>query len=414
MKILNFSSFICKFLLSLNLTFSKPQRNNFLKMAEGLIFSRNTNITISNITTLFIDKPDKFALAGFFHSSTWNPEMVEEKIKINALKQAIETVKDQYKPEVIISIDDTVIEKYKDSKFELCDKVFDHAKKRYIKGVAIVTMKISFLDYAFTLFMRPYLSKNTISKLNKKYGPNLYTFKTKNEMAIEMLAEIYKIIPKNIKTFICFDSWYASNANINYCVANKSTVICSIKSNRTFDDKIIRKHFSNKKSKKWIKKRVRYNKSSCKYYTKNKCGKLKGIKKERVKIIVSRLNHKTKHPVYFLCTDDSLSVQAILDRYTKRWECEIDYYYLKTRLGLTDFRVRSALAVTRYISIVHFAIFFLQYWQMQKTIKCKRYVPLSEIINANRKKHEDKTIGAILKIISNGEERKWVKELLSV
>ena len=84
-------------------------------------------------------------------------------------------------------------------------------------------------------------------------------------------------------------------------------------------------------------------------------------------------------------------VHDIMDRYTKRWQCEIDYFYLKTRLGLSDFRVRSALAIKRYICIIHFVDVFLQYRQILRIKKRKKYVPLYEIIESHRNEHNEKT-----------------------
>lgn len=414
MKIISLSTWLCKFFFMLAIKLSKPQRKNFLKISDALIFSEYDHNTISRLTTLFIDKPDKYALAGFFHSSTWNPDDLENGLQKAMIKQVIALVKKQNQKEITISIDDTIIEKYKDSTFELCDLLYDHAKHRFVKGIAIVTLTITVPGAAsFTFGMQPYLSKHTIGLLSAKYPDSSYSFKTKNQLAQEMLQQVFDAIPGTIKKYVCFDSWYSSKETINFCIKNNATVICALKSNRVFDNRPVRTHFSRKRKKRtWAKKRARYHFSTRKCYTKQKAGWLKGIN-QRVKIIASRFSFKTKHPMFILCTDDSLGVQNILDRYAIRWECETDYYYLKTRLGLADFRVRSALAIKRYLCIIHFIDFFLQYRQMLKMRKKGKYISLSEIIKQHVAEHKEKTKRTILRNISNPKERKKVKALLA-
>ena len=41
--------------------------------------------------------------------------------------------------------------------------------------------------------------------------------------------------------------------------------------------------------------------------------------------------------------------------YTWRWSCETVNFYLKTQMGLEDFRVQSCEAVDKYIVVVHLA-----------------------------------------------------------
>jgi len=66
-------------------------------------------------------------------------------------------------------------------------------------------------------------------------------------------------------------------------------------------------------------------------------------------------------PEYFLCTDLSLGAERILNYYTKRWSCEVDYLYLKGRLGLEDFRLRSVEGITKYFTLIFLALAYLQF-----------------------------------------------------
>jgi hypothetical protein len=49
---------------------------------------------------------------------------------------------------------------------------------------------------------------------------------------------------------------------------------------------------------------------------------------------------------------DAWSAQTALEGYRRRWSCEVDNFYLKTQLGLTDFRLQSYTAVDKYLVVV--------------------------------------------------------------
>ena len=68
-------------------------------------------------------------------------------------------------------------------------------------------------------------------------------------------------------------------------------------------------------------------------------GKLNKLPFE-VCVLISKRHHRDKHPKYFLCTDLSLSAQKALSCYQKRWSIEVDNFFVKQFLGLTDFRVQ--------------------------------------------------------------------------
>lgn len=51
----------------------------------------------------------------------------------------------------------------------------------------------------------------------------------------------------------------------------------------------------------------------------------------------------------FLCTDLSLSAEATLKLYQKRWQVEGDNLYLKEVLGLGDFRLQSFEAIQNWL-----------------------------------------------------------------
>ena len=53
-----------------------------------------------------------------------------------------------------------------------------------------------------------------------------------------------------------------------------------------------------------------------------------------------------------MSTDLTRSAQQALQGYSGRWSCEVGNFYLKTQLGLSDFRVRAYQAVDKYLVVV--------------------------------------------------------------
>ena len=92
-----------------------------------------------------------------------------------------------------------------------------------------------------------------------------------------------------------------------------------------------------------------------------------------------RPHPRDHHPKYLLCTDQTLTPQEILTLYAQRWGCEVDYLYLKTRLGLEDFRLRSVDGIAKYIAVVFLALAFLQTQEVRN-----RHRALSETLAAHR------------------------------
>src|SRR6266702_1548778 len=74
-----------------------------------------------------------------------------------------------------------------------------------------------------------------------------------------------------------------------------------------------------------------------------------------VRVIFSKRHPQARTWAYFLSTDLARTVAQTLRGYGGRWSCEVVNFYVKTQLGLADFRVRSFEAVDRYVVAVHLA-----------------------------------------------------------
>jgi hypothetical protein len=90
-----------------------------------------------------------------------------------------------------------------------------------------------------------------------------------------------------------------------------------------------------------------------------------------------------------------------LQGYGGRWSCEVDNFYLKTRLGLADFRVRSYEAVDRYMVVVQLAWGYIERRFIQERsaqVKC-----YGDIIRRHQEEHaRDSLIGALQMALETG------------
>jgi len=68
----------------------------------------------------------------------------------------------------------------------------------------------------------------------------------------------------------------------------------------------------------------------------------------------------------------------------RRWAIEVDYLYLKTRLGLGDFRVRSMEGIERYFMLTFLTLAYLARRKAEEGASS-----LSEVIALHRREQYD-------------------------
>jgi len=81
-------------------------------------------------------------------------------------------------------------------------------------------------------------------------------------------------------------------------------------------------------------------------------------------------------------------VQA-LSLYMRRWAIEVDYLYLKTRLGLGDFRVPSMEGIERYFVLTFLTLAYLAWRKAEEGVS-----RLSEIIALHRQEQYEEILRA--------------------
>jgi len=373
---------------------------------EGLLMCEATK-TLSAINRLLLEPAHPSSIADFFTYSPWDNEDIRGQAQKVLLKWAIPE-EDGYlfRPRIIISIDDSLCSKPKESKhFEPVEWHFDAKEGRaYGHGVSFITLHIECGSRSTPINWRIYLREKTVRRLNRIYHQKI-RFRSKITLSVEMLKEIQPLLPEGYPVYILFDSWYASKRLIQFCLKNKWHVICALKSNRVFEGKKLSRmaHYLGNKNltKVWVDSAT----TSTLYWTCLKQGKLRGLLKE-VSVIISKRHPRDKRPEFFLCTDTSLSAKEALSLYVRRWAIEIDYLYLKTRLGLGDFRLRSMEGINRYFTLVFLTLAYLSWRKAEEGTK-----NISEVIAIHRQEQYEEVLRAFGRKVIEGQS---VEEALKI
>jgi len=134
--------------------------------------------------------------------------------------------------------------------------------------------------------------------------------------------------------------------------------------------------------------------STTTYFTRSYTGRLEHVPFD-LRVIDSKWHPRAPRSAYFACTDLSLETQQVLQIYSHRWGCETDNVYLKSHLGLGDFRVRSYEAVDKFMAVVLLALAYLQHRQLLDTCSTSTAtsgngqprLSLADVIRLHREEH---------------------------
>lgn len=179
---------------------------------------------------------------------------------------------------------------------------------------------------------------------------------------MQILSELAPLLPDSIPIIILFDSWYASDKLIRFCGNHNWHVICALKSNRTFQGRRLSHIARYLRNKSFYPVWLGSAEDSTRYLVHARRESL-GRLNRKVRVIISKRHNRDKRPEYFMCTEPSLGTRKVLNGYSQRWAVEVDHLYLKTRLGLEDFRIRSVEGITKYFSLTFLSLAYL-YWRL--------------------------------------------------
>jgi hypothetical protein len=417
-RILHNSPKLERFLDQLNIELSKPQRRHILNMADALLTCEDKK-TLAALQGQFLEAPDASNLADFLRISPWSVQQARAALRTNQVNWAIAQAECLGAPKVIsLNLDDSLGEKDKHTcHLEAVDWFHDHSestkkKPRFKKAFCYLVCTLQVGEIVVTVDVRLYLREKTVRRLNRHRRPEQrLPFRSKNHLAYLILEALRPLLPKDWMIFVQFDSWYASEHLIKYVRRQGWHVTCGLKSNRKLNGKRLDHIAYALRHKRYTHVHVTAaagNRTT--YYVRETTGCLQHVPYP-VRVFFSKRHPREKSPAYFMSTALTRSAQQALQGYRRRWSDEVVNFYLKTQLGLSDFRVQSYQATDKYTFVVWLAWAYVeQRYEGERSAQIKTY---GDLIRRHREEHAvDWLTGALEMMRETGDIQQVLQRFL--
>jgi hypothetical protein len=395
------STAVVTFVGLLGLTLSAPQRQHVERCADLLVLAPRRK-TLAQLAALELPGVDPSNLADFFRISPWDADDLRLPLLEFVIRYLREHNGDPDCP-LYATLDDSLTPKDKGTrKLQSVDWHFDHNQKRTIRGGCHVVLRLHWGAYHFPLSWRLYLRESTVRRLNRRRkGPRL-RYRSKLELAREMLQQLIPLLPKRNPVYVLFDSWYTSAKLVKWIRQQGWHVIAAVKSNRKVSGQKLTDWHREFKGRSYDRVSLELaNGQRRTYWVRSLTGRLRGVPGE-VRVLLSQRGPGVRTPKYFLCTDLKLSAQEILSRYQHRWSQEVDYWHVKLQLGLGDFRLQSYEAIEKWYAVVYLVLAYL-YWQSYECAEAHGHTTsLSEVLAGIRQFHQREVLRAACEEVARG------------
>ena len=403
-RIVHNSAKLCTFIDQLNLNLSKPQHQHILNLADALLVCEDEK-TLAGLQRQFLAAPDASNWADFLRISPWQAEDVRRALRIQQVQWAIAQAERLGLSKVMyINLDDSLGEKDKATRhLEPVDWFHDHSESTKSKPVfknafcyLIATLHIG--KIVVTVDLRLYLRAKTVRRLNRQRpsGQEL-PFRSKNSLAKSILEALRPVLPAGWTVFVQFDSWYASEQLLKYVHRQGWQVTCGLKHNRKLNGQRIDQIASALRHRRYTHIQVTAaDGNQTTYCVRQITGRLQKVPFD-VRVFFSKRHPREKSPAYFMSTDLTRSAQQALQGYSGRWSCEVGNFYLKTQLGLSDFRVQSYQAVDKYMVVVFLTWTYVERrFQQERSSRVKTY---GDLIRRHRDEHAVEWLTSAMKMM---------------
>ena len=410
--IVTHSEFLCNFLVPLLAGFSPAQLRHALNFIEALLVCSAKHKTLTALTRLLrLDHADHFALADFFRVSPWSGEQVRFSVTRFILKVVAQIQAATGWRLLFLSVDDSLGRKdIATHKLQAVSFHFDHVRQRRQKGHCTngskhIALHLQLGPVQFLLTWRPYYKRKQVKQLNRlRRQPGLapLAYHSLPDLAQEMLDEIAPHLPKTCQVYVLFDAWYAGHRLFNFIRQHGWHWICAAKANHRLSDYSLAEWWRHLGHQPIERVKMRSTKGSHTYLTRYRVGRLRRYPQE-VKAVFSKRNHRAK-PVYFLCSNPSLSVRCILKYYSCRWEAEVDNWFLKDRFGWADYRLQSIEAILNWQALVFAAYAFIQYQRVRPLLDNPHasLQPLGQTLADHQTWHAQQMVLHIARLVRSG------------
>jgi DDE family transposase len=389
------------FLQPLLAALTVPQRQHLLEMADALLVTEDRK-TLAALQRQFLDTTDAANWADFLRISPWSAAELRTQLRQQQLAWLLSEAQRQHLPQVLfLNLDDSLGKKDKHTHcLEPVDWFHDHNEStphasRYHKGFCYLECTARVGKLTATLDLRLYLRAKTIRRLNRQRptGQRL-TFHSKNDLACAILDDVQPLLPAGWIIYVQFDSWYASERLLQYVHRHGWHAVCALKSNRKLQGQRLRQFATTLQHRRYTRVRVTAaDGHRTTYYAREAQGRLSRLPFD-VRVIFSKRQPQARAWAYFMSTDLARSVVQTLRGYGGRWSCEVVNFYVKTQLGLADFRVRSYEAVDRYVVVVHLAWAYIERrYAQERSAQIQCY---GDLIRRHREEHAEAWLTAAL------------------
>jgi hypothetical protein len=416
--ILHNSDQLCAFVDQLDLTLSQPQRRHLLNLADALLVCESRK-TLAALRRPFVTAPDVSNMADCLRISPWTAQDVRQPLGTFMVRWAIQQADRPGVPKVIyVNLDDSIAAKHKDTRhIEGVDWLYDHVestKRRphYKNGLTYLACTVAVGATVVTFDLRLYLRASTVRRINRQRPlAQRLPFVSKLRLARRILEALRPLLPRGWEVYVQFDSWYASARLLKYIHRQGWHSVCGLKSNRKLSGKRLDQHALALRHQRYTPVTVTAaDGKQTTYLVRALTGRLEQLACD-VRVFVSRRHYRDNHPAYFLSTDLTLPATVALQGYGRRWSCEVDNFYLKTQVGLADFRVQPYEAVDKWCAVVQLAWAYVEWRYAQERsaqIRC-----LADIIRRHREEHtRDWLTGALQMALETGSIEQVLERFL--
>jgi DDE superfamily endonuclease len=398
------SARLCAFLDHLNLPLSQPQQRHLRNLVDALLVCESRK-TLAALRREFVAAPDVSNMADCLRISPWRADDVRQMLGAFLVHWAIQQAEATAAPHVIyLNLDDSLAAKHKDTRhLEGVDWHHDHVEStkrrpRYKNALCYLACTVAVGTIVVTFDLRLYLRACTVRRLNRRRPPpDRLHFVSKFRLARRMLVALAPLLPPGWEVYVQFDSWYASARLLNYIHRQGWHTVCGLKSNRKLNGQRLDQHTDALRHQRYTSVGVTAaDGTTTTYLVRVLTGRLADVAFD-VRVFASRRHYRDKRPAYFASTDLALSAAQALQGYGRRWSCEVDNFYLKTRLGLADFRVQPYEAVDKWCAVVQLAWAYVE-WRFAQERSSQIQCPV-DIIRRHREEHTRDWLESALEMV---------------
>jgi hypothetical protein len=310
------------------------------------------------------DGIDKDAVYNFLNSSTYNWRRFTLHL-FGKIYMLIKHLLDDFTEEVLI-LDDSPYDRSRSKKVELLSRVFDHSKKKYLKGFRMLTLGWSdgnsFLGIDFALLSSTQ-SKNRYSEVNPDIDKRTCGYKRRQEALTKTTEHLVPMVKRALSIgvrakYILMDSWFAMPSVIS-SLSSHIDVICMLKD----QPKWLYEYNGKKLRLSDLYKKLRKKRGLAKVKASVKITFLDG---DEAKIIFVPADNK-RGWLAILSTDTTLADNEIIRFYGKRWDIEVFFKMCKQHLKLVkEVQLRSYDGLIGHTSLVIARYNILSLFQRQQ------------------------------------------------